>query len=205
MAFRRKHLNEAAGNSTARYQLHGVCVTKDHARGFCFCKSEIYSPADTPLLCIQEMKYIRNSLRNQALRWDSFDLTLLKYDPGHGGEWCKPLFLAPASGPGYFKLGCGALAPPPPLVGAANGRQNRGPRCCGRRVRVPSAWKEACPFVLSFLFLRRVCQRRERSIHDGGFHAKDRLTLERFVRVELLPSEAQVTLAGFSRQYLLNG
>lgn len=93
----------------------------------------------------------------------------------------------------------------PPLVGAANCRRNRGPRCCGRRARVPSARKEACPFVLSFLFLRRVCQRPERFIRDGGFRAKDRLTLERFIRVELLPSEAQVTLAGLSRQYLLNG
>ena len=72
-------------------------------------------------------------------------------------------------------------------------------------MRVPSAWKEACPFALGFLFLRRVCQRREGFIHDGGCRAKDRLTLERLVRVELLPSEAQVTLAGFSRQYLLSG
>lgn len=58
--------------------------------GFVFVNLD-FTPQWISPLCMQEMKYIRDSLRIR-LWWDSFDLTLLKYDPGHGGKWRKSLF-----------------------------------------------------------------------------------------------------------------
>lgn len=79
--FHQKGLSEAVNHHT----VHGCSVWVSQriipAR-VCVPKSEFYSPKDTPLL-YSDVKDIRESLRTGLLQ-GNFDLTLLKYDPGHG-------------------------------------------------------------------------------------------------------------------------
>lgn len=110
--FKWKHLNYAINNSYSKRPTAWGCVSHSITPArFCFLHLN-FTPQQIPNFLYQEMKCIRNSLRNQALvgqLWfDTFEIRSRSW------QWMmQTSFLARASGLYYCKSGCGVLVSTP--------------------------------------------------------------------------------------------